>query len=117
MNALAILEEWREVPGFPNYAVSNLGRVRGARGGILIPYPGQSGYLRIGISLGRDGYRRFEYVHRLVLFAFVGPPAEYEQGHHKDGDKENNALYNLEWCDGREHQRFDNYGRDIKSPF
>jgi len=111
-----MVEIWKTIPGASNYSASNLGRLRGPRGAILIPYPSQSGYLRIAISLGRNGFRRFEYVHRLILLTFQRPARPKEHAHHKDGDKFNNALENLEWMDAEEHDRLHGYKDDIEPP-
>jgi hypothetical protein len=75
--------------------VSNLGRVKGVKGGILrharmrdrhvvsiYPVPGQL---------------RVRYVHHLVLEAFVGPRPGKMQGCHNDGNPDNNSLSNLRW--------------------
>ncbi len=86
-------EWWLPVVGFDNYAVSNLGRVRGPRG-ILKPrcadrYP--------HVALRKDGKAIERTVHSLVLEAFVRPRPQEMQGCHWDEDKTNNALSNLRW--------------------
>lgn len=77
--------------------VSSLGRLRLRSGlihsGCVLPL----GYCCTGYisALGR----RTEYVHRLVAVTFLGPPVSPQRSHvnHKDGDKTNNALANLEY--------------------
>lgn len=90
-------EEWTDVPGFPGYRVSNLGRVRGRRGWILKTYPaGSSTYPSFTACVpGRE--RRRIPVHRAVLFAFVGVPPEGHECNHINGNKLDNRLDNLEW--------------------
>ena len=85
--------------------VSSLGRLNLRRSGHI-----HSGCLR------KDGYlvtmyvssggRRSESVHRLVAFAYLGPPPSSEQTHvnHKDGDKQNNAAHNLEYVTPAENR-------------
>lgn len=51
-----------------------------------------NGYLRVTI-FGKD-----EYVHRLVAQCFIANPNDYPEVNHKDGNKENNSIDNLEWC-------------------
>jgi hypothetical protein len=87
-------EEWVAVQDYPNYAVSNLGRVLNIqRDTILKPRPNDEGYLRVSLSL--EGQVRDQYVHRLVAAAFFTGYDMREQVFHFDGDKENCALNNL----------------------
>lgn len=99
-------ENWRAIPGHEgSYEVSDLGRVRSLdritdrgrrwRGRMMTPYPMRNGYLIV--TLWRQGKQRTWLVHRLVLSAFVGLPAEGDEGLHRDGDQTNNTLANLAW--------------------
>jgi len=105
------VEVWRDVPGFPNYQVSDQGRVRSRlrRGRppkdstrqrqhpptLLKPRTTRLGYATVAMN-GSDGvFGRL--VHRLVLEAFVGPCPEGQQCCHYDGDKLNNRLSNFRW--------------------
>lgn len=94
------MEEWRSIDGYPNYEVSNFGRVRSfARSEIhfLKPcYDGKKNYLHVKLSA--DGRRISRNVHRLVAEAFVENPFNYPCINHKDEDKTNNMADNLEWC-------------------
>ncbi len=95
-------EEWREIPGFPGYEASNLGRIRSwnVRRQSLAPLimkPRLSnGYVRIGLRRGeKKQYSR--YVHVLVLEAFVGLRPNEMECRHLDNNRENNKLSNLAW--------------------
>lgn len=100
-------EEWRPIPGFPGYEVSNLGQVRSfLRFGLNSPI--METYQRIlKHYINRKGYhyvtlRRYKKNHSrkvctLVLKAFVGPrPNDYECCH-LDDNKDHNYLSNLKW--------------------
>lgn len=96
-------ERWTLVPGFPHYEISDSGRVRrvvGTRGTPagheLKPAVSKRGYLRYRLYNGSNEWSA-PSVHRLVLLAFVGPCPEGQEVNHKDGDKSNNALDNLEY--------------------
>jgi len=105
-------EEWRSVVGFNGaYQVSNFGRVRSLdrvicrppsgevkiRGRTLRGSPSNHGYPRV--SLTQPGRKRKEKtVHRLVAQAFLSSVAGKPCINHKDGDKKNNVVSNLEWC-------------------
>lgn len=113
------VEEWRPVVGFEDaYEVSNLGRVRrsgraartgngrggGARIGRLIAQgdaPG--GYVRV--QLWKAGRGRAVLVHRIVAAAFIGPVPDGEEVNHRDGDKKNNAVSNLEYLTRSDNNR------------
>ena len=91
-------EEFRDVPGYEGvYEVSNLGRVKNIETGrILKPFKDTNGYLILKLS--KDGTRRTVKVHRLVALAFLPNPQNLPQVNHKDENKTNNAVSNLEWC-------------------
>jgi len=94
-----INEEWRNIRNFSKYQVSNYGRVRSWKGeGYYIrkATKNQDGYLVIHLRNEDSKICSFR-VHRLVLETFIGPcPKKYETNH-KDGDKGNNRIKNLEW--------------------
>ena len=92
-------EAWAPVPGFPNYEVSDKGRVRSrARSSswrTLKACANGRGYLLV--QLFRDGKFRSAHVHRLVAEVFLGRQGPHLQVAHLDGNKVNNCLANLAW--------------------
>ena len=84
------VEEWRPAPGLPWYAVSNLGGAQGPTKR-LSPYADSDGYLRIGAK-GTSFL-----LHRLVAEAFLGPCPEGYEVAHKDHNRANARLDNLEY--------------------
>lgn len=91
---------WKTVDEQGMYSVNDEGNVRNnATGKILTPYTTWNGYLRVCIH-GKN-YR----VHRLVAEAFLRNENGYTQINHKDGDKRNNNLANLEWCSPKQNIR------------
>lgn len=96
-------EEWREVPGFPGYAVSDQGRVRGKSGRVLRPDTTRGGYLRV--TMRQDGADARRSVHRVVLLAFVGgPPKDKPHCGHRNGVPNDNRLANLRWVSRSENE-------------
>lgn len=93
-------EIWKTILGYEDYEISNLGRVKSHKKWndknkerILKPKIESSGYLRI--CLCKNNKTKFFYIHRLVMISFVGKinlPVN-----HKDGNKNNNKLKNLEF--------------------
>ena len=91
-----MIEEWRDVPGYEGmYEVSDWGRVR-RNGRILKLRKDGQGYLFV--SLYKNGTKKEAYIHRLVSLAFIPNPNNYPEVNHKDENKTNNAVENLEWC-------------------
>lgn len=95
-------EEWidlyPQLHHFPNHQISTCGRVRNKRTGhILKPFSDRYGYLRVSI-----GNTDNVYIHRLVCEAFFGPaPEGCDQINHIDCNRQNNSVFNLEWCDAK----------------
>lgn len=86
------LERWLPVAANPKYSVSDLGNVRGPRGLLKPRSCSQGGYLGIHWTGGVN-----QYVHHLVLEAFVGPCPEGCEALHADDQRSNNRLDNLSW--------------------
>ena len=98
-----LTEEWRPVVGYEGiYEISSLGRVRnlatrqGTTAGLILRQsPNGIGYA--SLSLTRDGISITYRVHALVLAAFVGIPPEGCEANHRDRNKMNARLDNLEY--------------------
>ena len=97
-------EEWRDIEGFEGkYMVSNLGRVkslnyhRTGKEGILEGVDYGEGYLYV--NLCKDGKGKQCRINRLVAQAFLENPDNLPEVNHKDENKQNNCVQNLEWCD------------------
>lgn len=102
--------DWRPIPGFLHYEISREGQIRLLRNNLLTPIrreciinPSEDddGYLRAFIYFNpdvRNGKGRFVGVHRLVCLAFLPNPDNLSSINHKDGNKKNNNVDNLEWC-------------------
>lgn len=104
-------EVWKDVVGFEGkYMVSSLGRV------ISLSFPIEAGklhyvrrphflnitndtngYQSVGLRTSKNMQRRIK-IHRLVAMAFIPNPNNYTYINHKDENKKNNMVDNLEWC-------------------
>lgn len=90
-------EEWRYLEYAPDYLISNYGRVYSKRSGcVLKTWYNHKGYKMVEIRIGFR--KKAMYIHRLVALAFIPNPYNYPEVNHKDEDKENNHVNNLEWC-------------------
>lgn len=96
-------EIFKDVPGYEGlYQVSNLGRVKSlnynhtGKEKILKPGIEQWGYYHI--ILQKNCIRKKYRLHRLVAEVFLPNPNNFDQVNHKDENKKNNRVDNLEWC-------------------
>lgn len=88
---------WKWIFGYKNlYKISNTGKVKSIRNNkILKPSISQGYYF---VILQKNGQKKFKQVHRLVAKAFIPNPKRYPVINHKDENKLNNKVSNLEWC-------------------
>jgi len=106
-----LIEEWRDVIGYKNYyQVSNTGRVRSLdryitysngrvyfyKSKLLKPQKHPMGYLQVGLSY--NAITTSLLIHRLVAEAFLENPNNLPEVNHKDENKINDYVDNLEWC-------------------
>ena len=102
---------WKDIKGYEGYyQVSNTGFIRSVdrwitykngskhflKGEPLKGRPDRDGYLIIGLA--KEGKQRYIGIHRLVAEAFIPNPNNLPQVNHKDENKTNNSVWNLEWC-------------------
>ena len=101
------MEVWRDLKFYEDrYEISNLGQVRDKRTGrFKKAIEKDNGYLVYSFWI--DGKTKQEYVHRLVALTFIPNPDDLPQVNHKDENKHNNAVENLEWCTAKYNA---NYG-------
>lgn len=90
-------EIWKDIPNYEGiYQVSNLGNVKNKTKNRKL-HLRKDGYL--DIPLCKNGKTKYYLVHRLVAMAFINNPNNYKEVNHKDENKQNNNVNNLEWCD------------------
>ena len=92
------LQSFSAIKGYEDrYLVSKKGEVYSIKKQRLIkPRVTEKGYLTI--ELWADYKRKVLKVHRLVADTFIDNPKGLKEVNHKDGDKQNNCVSNLEWC-------------------
>ena len=112
-------EGWRDIKGYEGlYQVSNYGRVKS------LDYDG-TGKARVLVSIYNGNYnvvtlckhkKHIQYlVHRLVAETFIPNPNNLPCVNHKDEDKTNNTVENLEWCDSQYNNSYGTKGKRISN--
>lgn len=101
-------EVWRDVPGYVGlYKVSNQGRVKRCFGNgkenFLTGKKDKDGYTEVILS--KNQRKKYFRLHRLVAEAFVPNPESKPQVNHKDRNKQNNSVTNLEWVTASENAK------------
>ena len=102
-------EIWKDVLGYGGlYQVSNRGRVKSLhpnrkQNKLMDLLENERGYYRVHLTKGNS--QNFKMVHRLVTEAFLDNPLNLPQVNHKDENKKNNYVENLEWCTNLDNQR------------
>lgn len=118
-----IMEIWKSIPGYEglyelnnNGVVRMVGRKKRHRNGTLIDVPQKilsqflvCGYMRVKLR-DANGKTKLHSVHRLVADVFIPNPHRLPQVNHKDENKLNNNVHNLEWCTAKYNT---NYGNGI----
>lgn len=114
-------EVWKDIPGYEGYyQVSSLGRVkrlprhkatdkRKTHNNIRNPRVADNGYLRVNLS--KDNVTKWYSIHRLVAIIFIPNPNNLPIINHKDENKQNNRVENIEWCT---YSYNNNYGTAIE---
>lgn len=99
-------EKWKIISEASNYEISNLGNVRNKiTKKILKGRITKSGYLQVSIKINETQKFSNRYIHRLVAQYWIENPENKKEVNHKDGNKINNILDNLEWVTSAENQR------------
>ena len=115
-------EIWKKHPEIPGIEVSTFGNVRTLdrvissekytrfiKGRVLKQYNSSKGYLRVSIKV--DWKWTMKLVHRLVAQTFIPNPNNLPQINHKDNDRTNNNVSNLEWCTAKYNSQYrEKYG-------
>lgn len=98
------------IPNYPDYLIESDGRIFSLKRNIWMkPSLGNNGYYGLELA-NKDGHKRLS-IHRLVALAYIPNPNNYPIVNHKDENKLNNNVENLEWCTAKYNLT---YGSTIK---
>ena len=104
------MEIFKDIKGYPGYQISNFGRIWSNKSNrYLNPFLNNAGYRAINL-IAINGKRKGELIHRLVALAFIDNPDKKPEVNHKDRNKENNHVDNLEWVTHGENNTLEKKG-------
>lgn len=110
-----LLETWKDIPDYENFYQANpcgliksLSKSLRVKNGyrvtkelIIVNTDNGNGYLVC--SLSKNTNRKSILLHRIIALTFIQNPKNLPEVNHKDGDKTNNSVENLEWCTRQEN--------------
>ena len=100
------MEKWTTIQEASNYEVSTYGNIRNKiTQKILKGRLTKSGYLQVSLKIDETNKFSNRYIHRLVAIYWIDNPKNKREVNHKDGNKENNNINNLEWVTSSENQK------------
>lgn len=89
---------WKDIKEYEGlYIISDKGEIKNKMGQLKKLNIAKNGY--VIVDLYKNNIRHTYLVHRLVAQAFIDNPYNLDLINHKDGNKQNNCIENLEWCD------------------
>lgn len=96
---------WKDIPNWEEYyEINNYGEVRNKKSkNILIGNKNSSGYMRVCLYNKNRKFRFFRHI--MVAKLFLDNPKNFKEVNHIDGNKENNNMNNLEFCDRKHNER------------
>ena len=95
-------EIWKDVVGYEGlYEISSIGNVRNRKTKKVLKPNNTDGYNQVGLY--KNGKKKYYMIHRLVGFAFIPNPDGKPLVNHKDSNRKNNVLTNLEWVTHQEN--------------
>lgn len=99
-------EQWRVIEEATNYEVSNLGHIRNTKSGqVLNPGVSGNGYRQVSLRMKASGKFEKRYVHRLVASYWIPNPENKREVNHKNLDRTDNRVENLEWVTSSDNQK------------
>lgn len=115
-------EYWKDIEGYEGlYKVSNLGRVKSlsryhwngsgwckSKDRILKPRIDKNKKTYYSVQLVKGGHKNGIRIHRIVAKTFIPNPNNYPMVNHKNENKLDNRIENLEWCDGKYNSTYGN---------
>lgn len=103
-------EIYKDIKGYEGvYKISSLGNVKSLKFGkekIMSPRKSGNGHLKVTLFLNNK--KENFLIHRLVATHFIPNPNNLPEVNHRDEDKTNNCVDNLEWCDRRYNTNYGN---------
>ena len=95
---------WKKIKDFEEYEINEVGQIK--RNSKILKPEIRTGYYSVGLC--KNGKRVHKRIHRLVAEAFIPNPNNLPQVNHKDENRLNNRVSNLEWCNNTYNSQYPN---------
>ncbi len=101
------MDKYYKIKGYEDYYVTKSGKIFSTLTNKELKYDRscKGGYCKVTLSDRRLGRPVHILVHRIVATQFIPNPYNLPEVNHKDGNKNNNSIYNLEWCTAEYNRR------------
>lgn len=106
----------KDIPNFEDYKIDENGNIYSKR----FNQPLKTSIDRYGykkVTLFKNGKAHYFTVHRLVALSFIPNPEGFNTVNHKDENKLNNSVYNLEWCTPKYNANYGNRNKKLAACF
>ncbi len=109
-----VTNEWYDIKGYEGlYQINKLGEIKTLRSNKIMKYGyTMKGYKQVGLYKNKKC--KHLYVHRLVAETFISNPNNLPLVNHKDENKQNNCINNLEWCTNQYNLKYGNTQKNKK---
>jgi len=110
--------KYKEIPGYPNYLACSNGTIWSKKTNRILKssIDPKTGYHRVSVT-NDGGVSKTCYIHRLIAIAFLANNEQLPQVNHKNENKSDNSVKNLEWCTAKYNSNYGTKNDRVKASY